>query len=99
MSLRWCELAIDLDAPSLLDIRQPPWFLDVLCREPSAVASVGMHFVDAENNHKASAAAMQVCGHCLVMAECRAVALADASLLGIWDGTGSSARRVMRRPR
>jgi len=92
-------LAVDTDAPALLDLRQPPWFLDALCREPSAVASVGMHFVDAENSKPAKARALQVCGRCLVMAECRAYALADPSLLGILGGTDSSARRAMRRSR
>lgn len=79
-----------------LDLTRPAWFADALCREPSALAEVGCHFVDAERHKDARERAMQVCGRCAVMLECREYALADPSLLGVFGGTDSAARKAMR---
>jgi WhiB family redox-sensing transcriptional regulator len=79
-----------------LSFTRPAWFADALCREPDARAEVGMHHVDAEFNKRAAAAALQVCGRCLVLDACREYAVADSDLLGIFGGTDSAARKAIR---
>ena len=81
--------------PSFDDIfRRPAWHADANCLEHP-----DLDFVDADRDAKAKAEALQVCGRCLVMSTCRAYALDDPSLVGIWGGTDSAARRAMRRAR
>ena len=70
----------------------PMWHEHAACRDSD------IDFTD-EHNERVRAKAMQVCGRCGVMAPCRAVALADPSLVGVWGGTDSAARRAMRRDR
>ncbi len=84
------------DTSPSLHLEHPTWVRDALCKEESARATVGMHFVDAERYAEPKRAALQVCGLCLVRVECLEHALADPSLVGIWGGTDSAARRAIR---
>ena len=70
----------------------PNWYRDALCREYP-----DLDFVDAELDKQTKREALQVCGRCLAMAECRAYAIDDAELVGIWGGTDTAARRAIRR--
>ena len=93
---RGIELAIDTDKSALLDLRQPPWFRDALCAEPSVVARVGTDFVTAEDSKPAKARALAECGACLVRAACLDYAIASPELVGIWGGVDTSGRRAIR---
>ncbi len=84
------------DTMPVLDLARPGFFADALCAEESARAAVGMHFVDAERFAEAKRAALQVCGRCLVRPECLEYALADSSLVGVFGGTDTAARRAIR---
>ena len=68
-------------------------------QEHAACKDSPLDFIAAENDERNRAKALQVCGRCPVLMECREYALADASLVGIWGGADSQARRAMRRNR
>jgi hypothetical protein len=87
------------DTSVTFNITRPSFWDDALCREPSVVAEVGTNLVDAERNKEQTTRAMQACGRCLVMFECRQYALDDKTLLGIWGGTTTTARVAMRSAR
>ena len=84
----------DRDALSLLGYRRPPFWRDALCAEPT-YSEVDFH----ARGKAEQAAALQVCGRCLVREECLADALADPTLLGIRGGTDEAARKAIRRNR
>ena len=82
----------DSDSRPTLDLRRPAWFAEAACR--------GSTLDFTEEQSKASRdACLQVCGRCPSMLPCRAYALADNSLVGIWGGTTTAARRAMRKAR
>lgn len=84
--------ALTLDALEVLGFARPAWWADALCPEYPSI-----NFVDAELDDATKAAALQVCGRCAVLLECRTYAVADPSLLGIWGGTDTAARKAIRR--
>lgn len=72
---------------------RPAWHRDALCQEHPEVS-----FFPAQ--HEDPGPAKALCAQCLVMPECNRWALEqDASLAGIWAGTGSVQRRRMRAAR
>lgn len=73
-----------------LDLRRPSWFAEAACRDSE------LDFTE-EQNKASRDASLQVCGRCPSMLACRAYALDDRTLVGIWGGTTSAARRAMRR--
>ena len=74
------------------DIRRPAWFAAALC-----VEHPNLEFVPATTRTEANARhQLQVCGRCPVRADCLAYAVADPSLIGIWGGSNTAARRAMR---
>ncbi len=82
---------LDDDAPSdLLDLVRPSWMATAACRGTS---------VDffAERDAGQVAAALQLCGNCDVFLRCRSYALADPSLVGVWGGLTTAARRQLHR--
>jgi hypothetical protein len=86
------ETDSDSDSRPTLDLRRPLWFADAACRGST------LDFTE-EANKTSRDASLQVCGFCPAMLPCRAYALDDKSLVGIWGGTTSAARRAMRKAR
>ena len=91
-----------LDAPSsgLEDLiaavaaNRPAWHADALCREHYPAVS---WFVERGEPMEP---AKNICGRCLVLAECTSWALdQDASLAGVWGGTTAPQRKRMRAAR
>lgn len=72
---------------------RPAWMADGACREHPEVQFIPLSPRTEEHADEARA----ICRRCLCRAECRAYALADPDLLGIWGGTTTVERRVMRR--
>lgn len=81
---------LDSELLEMLHSGAPLWHRDAACRENPDVT-----FVPARG--ESVGPALQVCGRCLVRAECLAVALADPDLVGVWGGTTTTARAAMRR--
>ena len=77
------------DALDVLGFHRPAWMRNASCKSSP---------IDFTNENVTSASkALQICARCSLMATCRAYALADPDLVGIWGGTDSAARRAMRR--
>lgn len=72
----------------LLDTR-PDWMRDAACIEHPELSWFPGH------GEKATAA-LAICGACLVVGECRQYAMADPTLRGIWGGTTTRERVVLR---
>ena len=78
--------------PSMLDAsRRPAWMADAQC------ADYDLDFIEAERTITGTAAALQICGRCSVREACLAYALADPSLVGVWGGCDTQARKARRR--
>lgn len=76
--------------------REPPWMGDALCREHP-----DLDWIEAEaaRRGRERAQCLDVCGRCAVLLVCREYAVADVSLVGLWGGTDTAARRAIRRNR
>lgn len=72
----------------LLRVR-PQWMRDALCREYPGVAFFPVR-------GQTSAPAKAICHRCLVERECRAFALGNPDLTGVWGGTSDKERKAMR---
>lgn len=90
---------LDGAAPGLTDLfgavaaNRPAFHADALCREHPEVS----WFLE---RGEPMGPAKDICGRCLVLAECTSWALAqDASLAGIWGGTTGPQRKRMRAAR
>lgn len=68
----------------------PAWYEDAACVDMDTET---FHDADAE----AVAAALAVCASCPVMTSCRDMAVADASLIGVWGGQTERERAEARR--
>jgi WhiB family redox-sensing transcriptional regulator len=84
------------DDPAYLEalawLEPPAWHADAACREhPTEL------FFPERGDNATGDAARAVCAGCLVHDECRAFALADSSLRGIWGGLTGLDRRLLRR--
>ncbi len=79
---------------SLLDVltARPAWHADAACREHPEV-------VFFPELGQSSAPAKAVCERCLVRDECRAHALADPTLNGVWGAMSEPERREARKVR
>jgi len=66
----------------------PTWQRDALCREYP-----NLDFVPGRQGG-GTTKLLQVCGRCTVRTECLAYALADPTLVGIWGGTNTAARKA-----
>lgn len=71
-------------------LASPAWMLDAACVE------VGVEPFIPEYQGAKPNAAKAICAVCPVIDACRAYALADASLVGVWAGTTMRERRDMR---
>ena len=77
---------------SMLDaFTRPAWMADAQCGD------YDLDFIDAEASIPGTAAALQICGRCSVREACLDYALADPSLVGIWGGMDTQARKARRR--
>jgi WhiB family transcriptional regulator, redox-sensing transcriptional regulator len=77
--------------PSLADwLRRPAWHQDAACRGQDT----GAWFSGAQPNLERAGA---VCSACTVSPECRAYALGDDTLEGVWAGLTKAERRELRR--
>jgi hypothetical protein len=89
------RLAVDTEAAVGLQLPgRPAWFADALCREYPH-----LDWVDAERNKADKATCLDVCGRCAVVIPCREYAIADGSLVGLWGGCDTVARKAIRRNR
>lgn len=68
----------------------PAWMRDALCREPHPGAT---WFPERGED---AGPAKAVCWRCLVLEECRAYAIGDHELRGIWGGLSDRQRRRLR---
>lgn len=68
----------------------PAWMRDALCREPHP----GVSWFPERGEDAGPAKA--VCRRCLVLEECRAYAIGDHELRGIWGGLSDRQRRRLR---
>jgi len=75
------------DVLASLGYRRPAFHYDALCRE---YRHVEFH----PGRGQSADPALQVCGRCLVRAECLEWAMADPSLLGVLGGTSYRTRRA-----
>lgn len=73
--------------PEVLLPLPPPWMNDALCREYPLV-----NFFPGQG--ETADEALQVCGRCLVRAECLDYALTEGIRHGIWGGMNAAARRA-----
>ncbi|MDQ6726502.1 MAG: WhiB family transcriptional regulator [Actinomycetota bacterium] len=73
--------------------KRPAWMADSACLEHPEVQFIPSNTRTEERSVEARA----ICAGCLCRAECAAYALADPDLLGIWGGTTTAGRRVMRK--
>ncbi len=74
---------------------RPGWMADALCRERPEVEFVPLE-VRGGNGCRSQAAAIEVCGSCLVRLECARYALADPTLVGVWGGLTAAERKAAR---
>lgn len=72
-----------------IEAHRPGWHRDALCKEYPELSWFPERGQDVE-------AAKEVCRRCLVQSECRAVAVADGDVHGVWGGTSDRERRRMR---
>jgi len=72
---------------SSLGYRRPKWQKDALCIEHQ---NVNFH----PGRGQSAEPALQVCGRCLVRAECLEWAMSDVSLFGVLGGTSYKTRRA-----
>lgn len=83
-------------APEPFDVAallaRPAWHADAACREHPELSWF------AERGQSGTAA-KQVCEGCLVRDECRAYALADSTLSGVWGAMSEPERREARKVR
>lgn len=83
-----------MDRPDLLDAfgcTRPAWMRDALCREYPHVSFF-------PEKGEGAGPALQVCGRCLVMLDCRAWAIADPSLdHGVLGGMTAQTRKAARK--
>ena len=79
-------------------LRQPSWMADALCREP-IYAEVDFH----PDQYGDVRPALEVCGRCLVQAECLAWVEqwepSDAETHGVWGGLSARERKQRRKAR
>ena len=73
---------------------QPSWMADALCKEHPNV-----EFIPERETPSSVREPLAICGRCASMLECRNYAIADATLVGIWGGMDTAARRAARRAR
>ena len=73
--------------------RRPSWMADGACLEHPEVDFIPANPSTEQNADEARA----ICGRCLCRAECAEYALADPTLLGIWAGSTTAERRMLRR--
>ncbi len=105
MALTWIEVkqleelmqpggSVESGIAALFPLR-PAWQADGACREPHPEASWF-----PERGHAAGAqlaAARAVCSTCPAREPCRAYAMANPELVGVWAGTTRRERRLARR--
>ena len=83
------------DAPDPADLleestRRPSWHAEAACKGTGVDT-----FITAQGTPTEPAKA--ICGRCSVVEPCLRFALADTTLVGVWGGTSTEERRVMRR--
>ena len=69
---------------------RPAWMADAVCKEHPEV-----DFFPGQGGDCSPAIA--ICAGCLVQPECRAYAVADSDIMGVWGGTTAAERRRLRR--
>lgn len=92
--MSWCGDPADLfdavvDVAELLNRPRTPFSARAACRDHRAVSwfpALG----------EPAAPAKAICGTCPVLSDCRAYALADPSLVGVWGATTPAERRQLR---
>jgi WhiB family redox-sensing transcriptional regulator len=73
----------------MIDLGDTAWMAEGLCAQADPDAWLG-----DPGTHTAPAVA--ICRRCPVMAPCRAYALADPAVLGVWGGTTGRDRKHLR---
>lgn len=73
-----------------LDVSLPGWYAGARCLD----ADPALFFADGQGDRPTDA--LRVCGSCAVVDDCRAYAVADPSLCGVWGATTEKERRKLR---
>jgi WhiB family transcriptional regulator, redox-sensing transcriptional regulator len=81
--------------PELVDVSEG-WASTARCREEDATLFFGPNRFEPKRERLArEAAAKAVCRECPALAACRAHALANEELYGVWGGLGENDRRAL----